>query len=269
MKKSMPKAVWQVQPDNAVVWQNIAQQENLLFEAMEPLTDADTWLPRNKRHAWYLNCGRVNAVHGAFIDVNPASGDPQFKALSRQRCRQSCELAKQVGAGYVVFHSSCFPFLRDAYLDRWSDQCAAFYAQLAEEYDLKICVENSMDLDPTPLRMLMEKMESSSVCVCLDIGHANYSRASLDVWFDQLSQWIGYMHLSDNRGSFDEHLPLGKGSIDWAIVDRLWRQLHGEIPMTLEVGGEDSVRESLAFLRKHGYFGLGEMTDEGTCSASL
>ena len=77
------------------------------------------------------------------------------------------------------------------------------------------------------------------------------------------------MHLSDNRGSFDEHLPLGKGSIEWAIVDRLWRQLRGEIPMTLEVGGEDSVRESLAFLRKHGYFGLGEMTDEGTCSASL
>lgn len=260
MIKDMPKVVWQVQPDNSAWddWQDMALNTNLLYEVMEPITNDRLSLQESEKYARYRDSRRINALHGAFIDVNPASGDPQFKEISRQRCRQSCEIAAQIGAGYVVFHSSCFPFLRGVYLDSWSDQCAAFYAQLAEEYGLKICVENSMDLDPTPLQKLMEKTESSSVCVCLDIGHANYSRAPLDAWFDQLGPWIGYMHLSDNRGSFDEHLPLGKGNVDWSTADRLWRQLRGEIPMTLEVGGVECVRESLRFLRKCGYFGMGE-----------
>ena len=256
----MPKAVWQVQPDNADwdAWQKTAQNEHLLYEIMGPMPDGRLMPAQEAMLARYLGSDRVNAVHGAFIDVNPASGDPAFKGLSRKRCRQSCAFADRVGAGYVVFHSSCFPFLRGAYLDSWADQCAEFYAQLAEEYRVKICVENSMDIDPAPLRKLMEKTGSSSVCVCLDIGHAHYSRAPLDAWFDQLGHWIGYMHLSDNSGGFDEHLPLGKGSIDWTLADRLWRQLRREIPITLEVGGVDGIRESLTFMRKFGYFGLGE-----------
>ena len=267
----MPKVVWQVQPDNSAWddWQDMALNTNLLYEVMEPITNDRLSLQESEKYAQYRDSRRINALHGAFIDVNPASGDPDFKELSRKRCHQSCRLAVLIGAKYVVFHSSCFPFLRGAYLANWAKQCAAFYAQLAEEYGLKICVENSMDLDPTPLRTLMEKTESTSVCVCLDIGHAHYSRVPLVEWFAQLGRFIGYMHLSDNGGSFDEHLPLGKGTVDWSVVDRLWGQLQGEIPITLEVGGADNVRESLAFLRKHGYFGLGEMTDEGTCSASL
>ena len=258
--QEMREAVWQVQPDNAAwdAWQEAACRENLLYEIMELLPDDRALLQDEEKRARYLGSKRVNALHGAFIDVNPASGDPEIKALSRERCRQSCEFAALIGAGRVVFHSSCFPFLRGAYLDNWANQCAAFYAQLAEEYRLKICVENSMDVDPTPLRRLMEKTESAAVCVCLDIGHAHYSRAPLDAWFDQLGPWIGCMHLSDNNGSFDDHLSLGKGTVDWSMADRLWRQLRGEIPMTLEVGSVDNVRESLKYLRKYGYFGLGE-----------
>ena len=257
--KNMPKAIWQVQPDYVAwdAWEKLAQDEKLLYEIMEPIPDVRL-LREDGTRADYLHCGHVNALHGAFIDVNPASGDPEFKELSRKRCRQSCEFASLIGADHVVFHSSCFPFLRGGYLDSWSDQCAAFYAQLAEEYRLKICVENSMDVDPVPLRRLMEKTKSDSVCVCLDIGHAHYSRASLEEWFGQLGHWIGYMHLSDNKGSFDEHLTLGTGNVDWASADRLWQQLRGDIPMTLEVGSVDNVRASLTFLRKYGYFGMGE-----------
>ena len=39
------------------------------------------------------------SVHGAFIDVNPASGDLRFRELSRKRCRESCEIAAALGAG--------------------------------------------------------------------------------------------------------------------------------------------------------------------------
>jgi hypothetical protein len=42
------------------------------------------------------------------------------------------------------------------------------------------------------------------------------------------------------------------------MADRLWRQLRGDIPVTLEGGKVDGVMESLDFLRKYGHFGLGE-----------
>ena len=205
---------------------------------------------------WYKSSGRVNAIHGAFIDVNPASGDPAFRELSRRRCWESCVLAVALGAEQVVFHSSAFPFLRGGYLENWADLCAAFYMELVEEYSgLTLCIENSQDLDPEPLKALM-KRAGNGVGVCLDIGHANYSGTPLEAWFDVLGPSIACLHLSDNMGRFDDHLPLGDGVIDWALANRLYQGLGHQLPMTLEVGGLQGVEKSLAFLRRKGYFGL-------------
>ncbi|MBR6738215.1 MAG: hypothetical protein IKL99_00935, partial [Oscillospiraceae bacterium] len=65
---------------------------------------------------------------------------------------------------------------------------------------------------------------------------------------------ITELHLSDNMGLFDEHLPLGKGSVDWKKVDGLWRALGRDVLLTLEVGGYDGVETSLAYLKENGLF---------------
>lgn len=240
-------------------WEALAEQEELFYEALElsmpGMLGPDSGDP--KCRDWYRDCGRIRALHGAFMDVNPASGDPAFRALSRRRCRESCELALALNVRYVVFHSSAFPFLRGAYLESWAGACADFYTELADTYGLSIYLENSMDLDPEPLRALLRKTTAPRVQVCLDIGHAHYAQAPLEQWFDELGEHIGYLHLSDNNGQFDEHLPLGMGTVDWALADSLWRQLGRSVPMTLEVGGITDVEQSLTYLKRHGYFGLG------------
>ena len=73
---------------------------------------------------------------------------------------------------------------------------------------------------------------------------------------DTLGERIGYIHLSDNDGVYDEHLPIGEGTVDWEKADGLWKQLNRKVPLTLEVGGFNGVRKSLAFLKEHGYFGI-------------
>ena len=236
----------------------LARQENAGFEMMDPflLPSIGDFGKQLNIAEQYRKTGMAHSVHGAFIDVNPASGDPDFRNLSRQRCRESCEIATALGAGNLVFHSSAFPFLRGAYLENWAAGCAAFYEELAETYGLNLFIENAQDTDPTPLRKLMESIRSPKVRVCLDIGHGNYSRAPISRWFAELSPWIGYLHLSDNLGQFDDHLPLGQGSIDWALVDRLWQSLERPVFVTLETGDLESTRESLRFIRCNGYFGL-------------
>ena len=239
-------------------WRILAQQENAVFEIMEPLlvTSSGSTEKQKERIEQYQKTGLAKSMHGAFIDVNPASGDPDFRELSRKRCRESCEIASALGADNLVFHSSAFPFLRGAYLNNWADTCAAFYEELAANYPVRIYLENAQDVDPTPLRELMERLQSDRIGVCLDIGHVNYTRVPLNQWFEKLGQWIGYLHLSDNLGHFDDHLPLGQGSVDWESVNRLWKTLGKEIPITLETGNLKSTRESIHFLHGNGYFGL-------------
>ena len=250
----------QLQPQSADLehWVILAQQQNAVFEVMDPfsVSGIGDFGKHTKIAEQFRKTGVAKSVHGAFIDVNPASGDPDFRALSRQRCRESCEIASALGAGNLVFHSSAFPFLRGAYLENWAAGCASFYEDLAEHYPVRIFLENAQDLDPKPLRKLMEGVNSDRIGVCLDIGHVHYSRAPVTQWFEQLGEWIGYLHLSDNMGEFDDHLPLGQGSIDWELVNSLWKALGKNIPITLETGALDSTKESIRFLRKHQYFGL-------------
>lgn len=250
----------QLQPQSAELgqWVTLAREEGGSFEVMDPffLSGIGNFEKYGDIAQQYREIGLVASVHGAFIDVNPASGDPAFRELSRQRCRESCEIAAALGARNVVFHSSAFPFLRGAYLENWAAGCASFYEELVEQYPVHIYIENAQDLDPTPLRSLMERISSDEIGVCLDIGHSHYSRTPVTQWFDALGPWIGYLHLSDNLGDFDDHLPLGKGSIDWAQVNQLWESLEKKIPITLETGDIVSTKESICFLRRHHYFGL-------------
>ena len=252
----------QVQPQyvHHEEWIALSLREGLFFEPLEfflPPANGDAE-EFNLLCEWYKNSGLVTALHGAFIDVNPASSDPAFSELSRSRCHESCSLAKQLGAKQIVFHASAHPFLRGQYLDTWAARCADFYSELAETYELGIRVENSQDIDCTPLLKLMQRVRKNDVAVCLDVGHAHYSSTPMEKWFDVLGEYIQYMHLSDNMGRFDDHLPLGSGSIDWKKVNGLWRSLGRNMSATLEVGGINGVEESLRFLRSNGYFGTEE-----------
>ena len=124
-------------------------------------------------------------------------------------------------------------------------------------YKTKIDEPSAEDMSDTQYK-LMQRVQKSDVAVCLDIGHAHYSSEPMGKWFDVLGEYIQYMHLSDNMGKFDDHLPIGSGSIDWNQLNSLWKSLHRDMPATLEVGGIAGVEESLRYLRKNGYFGMEE-----------
>ncbi len=254
----MSEFFFQIQPryDERDICREFALRENLYYEPIEmfmaPAMANESLC--NELKAWHKSLGRTRAIHGAFIDVNPASASSAVRAHSRMCCEQSCLFAREIGAEWVVFHSSCAPFLRGAYIDGWADTTAQYFMELAEKHGLTICVENSMDIDPDPLEAIMKRVSGDRVKVCLDIGHVNYSNAPMEAWFDRLGDYIGYLHLSDNYGKYDNHMAIGEGTVDWEKADRMRRSLSGNIPVTLEVGGIEGVKRSLTYLRQHGWF---------------
>lgn len=246
----------QPQSRSCGVFDDLADREGLGYELLDPslpfcLGNADK--TRDLLSA-QTSGGHARSLHGAFIDVNPASGDEALRLLSCRRCEESCALAERLSLRHVVFHGSCFPFLRGGYLLNWAETCARFYDALTERHPgLTVYVENSMDLDPDPL-LALTAHTSDRVRICLDLGHANYSRVSPEKWFEALGNRIGYLHLSDNLGQYDDHLPLGEGTVDWGVCSRLASPL-GDIPMTLEVGGPEGIAASLRYLGEKHYFG--------------
>ena len=245
-------------------WERLAAGMNAGYEVLEvsaPPVLGDEGAIR-ETVSRYLGSGRARSLHGAFIDNNPGSGDPDIRRASDAACRKSCAIAEQLNVPNVVFHSGAFPFLRGDYIAYWSDVCAAYYAELSAATGRRIFIENSMDVDPGPIRLLMDKIRAlgagtDRVAVCLDIGHAHYSRTPLGEWFGALSEDIGYIHLSDNMGLYDDQLVIGAGTVDWEEADRLVGMLPQEPVITLEVGTTEKARESVAFMRSRGLVHLG------------
>lgn len=235
----------------------IAEEEGLGFEVLElssppALNESgffDTVLD------WYKTSKRVMSIHGNFIDVNPASSDILISEISQKRCIDSCRLAEALGAKNVVFHCSCAPFLRGEYLSQWAKNCSNFYNRLLDEYDLNIFIENAFDINPEPLKMLMNNLKSKRFGVCLDVGHANYSKVSLEKWFDDLGEYIKYLHLSNNDGIFDDHSSVYNGTVDWDKANKLWKRLGKNMPITLEFSQIEDIKDALDYFKEKGYFG--------------
>ncbi len=256
----------QIQPvnTNREDWLAFALEKGLSFEVLElsavPCV-SDKKLSK-EAEAWYKSTHLCTSLHGAFIDINPASGDKDFAEFSKKRCIESCEQAVRLGAKNVVFHSSCFSILRGSYLGAWARQCAEFYNSLVEKYDLNLFIENCQDIDPGPLKSLMEICDNPKIGVCFDTGHANCSSSNFRTWFSELKDYIGYIHLSDNMGHYDDHMSLGTGTINWEVLDTYFRALpkkrRNSICMTLECGNLENVKASIEYLEKNSFMGLGE-----------
>lgn len=242
-----------IQPESA----RLAEYEALGFsyELIEPSLPgaldvplADCWRGRD-----------IKVVHGVFADINPASNDPKICAVSQSRCRQSCEIAKMLGAKAVVLHTGFFPYIPGAaYGESWASASAEFYGSLIEQYDLDIHVENSPDRTPDLLQKLMERRGSERLKVCLDVGHIHYTETPDEEWFETLGPFIGQLHFSDNLGVLDDHLPLGEGSCDWERLSALCAALcPAPTFVTLEVSGPAQIVRSIEFLKRNRYFPFG------------
>lgn len=64
---------------------------------------------------------------------------------------------------------------------------------------------------------LLGEIKEYSVGACLDTGHAHLA-GELPSVIHKLSGHLKMLHVNDNRGDWDAHLPPGEGSIDWPSV---------------------------------------------------
>jgi sugar phosphate isomerase/epimerase len=129
---------------------------------------------------------------------------------------------------------------------------------LAATRKVRLMLENA----PPENRALLESLECFSYVMKsvpalsfhLDVGHAfieNRMRGVRD-YLDAFGDRLAHVHMHDNHGKQDEHLPLGKGKIDVREVIRLLKEVNYAGTITFEVFSShaDAVRSMRLFSKQ-------------------
>lgn len=96
-------------------------------------------------------------------------------------------------------------------------------AETGEELGILIAVENMPEFPmvfgrtPEDMLALIDETRNDNLRMTLDIGHAN-TTGNVDDFLDQCMDIIVHYHIHDNNGKHDEHLPIGKGTVNWESV---------------------------------------------------
>jgi len=202
------------------------------------------------------------AIHGAFLDMSPASEDRRVVALTRERFMLNLDIAAELGARHVVFHTQ---FLPQAYRPvvggpdyrlSWTEGQVEFWGPMAEEAARRgvvIALENMWEPAPDIIGDVLDQVDAPHLCACLDVGHVYLfsDYLPLEMWIERISHRLVHCHLNNHRGSFDEHLPLDLpgGVIDYKRnVLPLLRALPNQPSLVLEMDEIEYLESSLRYM---------------------
>lgn len=145
-----------------------------------------------------------------------------------KRASSWLEALSKAGLEYVVIHSFYTRASLDMKLLNWLQKQFELNRRLFKRIDsyvkglnLRIFVENSSKKWittnlPQDLIELIESLENTRIC--FDVGHAHVNGYNLLEFYNYVRNHMGIVHLHDNDGTKDQHLPPYSGSIDWSSL---------------------------------------------------
>jgi sugar phosphate isomerase/epimerase len=112
----------------------------------------------------------------------------------------------------------------------------------AHHAGVTICVENTTSEmgDPAYLRAFVDETRLTGLRFNFDIGHAHLAdspeKERIEKSFAPLRELVYAVHLHDNHGDKDEHLPPFDGTIEWPTAIKLLKSApQANLPLVLEL----------------------------------
>ena len=128
-------------------------------------------------------------------------------------------------------------------------------ADEAERAGLKFCLEprvGEMVSNTDALLRLMDAVDNDNFGAVVDTGHQHAQKEILPLSIEKLGNRVYCLHASDNYGQTNQHLALGRGTVDWDGVFLALKKHGFSGYVAVDVGCvpdlEVQVRESKAFL---------------------
>lgn len=185
------------------------------------------------------------SVHSPAYALNIGSLNPGLRAESVRQIIGAIELASDLGAKNVVIHGGTVHFLHP---ELWEDTKAksrqAVMRSLeecvsrAERLGVTVCLENLCLRGAVPGTLaevadLVRGMGSESLRIAFDIAHFSIMREPIES-IGHAADLISHVHISDNDGIEDTHLPMGHGKLEVERYLPFLRAFDGPIVMEIE-----------------------------------
>lgn len=195
------------------------------------------------------DAGLKITFHAPFMDLRPGALDDKIRQTSVGRIKQVFELASYFHPIKIVCHASFderyYVFGDDLWLESSIKTWKELIAQ-AEDHKTVIALENVYEKNPDILRRLFDALSSESMCFCFDTGHFNvFSCEPLSVWLKAMGKYVGHLHLHDNFGKRDEHLPSGNGTFPFEEFFKFLKRIKANPTITLEAHNPNDLWQSL------------------------
>jgi sugar phosphate isomerase/epimerase len=130
-------------------------------------------------------------------------------------------------------------------------------ADEAERASLKFCLEprvGEIVSNTDALLRLMDAVDNDNFGAVLDTGHQHAQKEILPLSIEKLAGRVHYLHVSDNDGQTNQHLALGRGTVDWDGVFMALKKHGFSGHVAVDVGRvpdlDAQVRESKVFLEE-------------------
>jgi sugar phosphate isomerase/epimerase len=187
------------------------------------------------------------SIHAPFFDLNPGALDPLVRQVTFQRLHQSLQVAEHLQAHLMVIHPGVDKWRYPGLDQTWLSLARDFFPPLIDQAaacDCRLALENIYEEKPDTLAQLVEGLDSEWFGHCFDAGHWHlFGKQPMATWLESIDTRLFHLHLHDNRGQADEHLPVGEGTIDFSPLSIKLQQLSPRPSATLEAhSAEDLVR---------------------------
>ncbi len=161
---------------------------------------------------------------------------------------KSIEVAADLNPLKIVAHPAYIGGLGGFVMDQARQNAKhslAAVVQKAGELGLDLCLENMFPRcqygvgAPDFIEIFDQFPELK---LTLDTGHANIGSSGSSrilEFIETFSDRIGHVHISDNFGKEDNHLPIGTGSINFRRIVRALKRVAYEDTVTLEIFSPD------------------------------
>lgn len=156
--------------------------------------------------------------------------------------KRSLDILKRLGATSVSIHPFYnAPLFSDEEKIEANIQVIKSVNELCELKEMELMFENYIKPFDTPKVFARILKEVPNLKLHLDVGHCNIDQDKnlMEGFFKRFGKRIIHLHLSDNKGRGDDHLPLGCGNIDWERVIEVIKKYRFNKTITLEVFSQD------------------------------
>jgi len=196
-------------------------------------------------------------VHGPNIDTNLASVNPLLRSVFKKTIFKVVNFATALNAELFVSHvgrlSRDYPQKLVKKAMRNATDSLRKMNQLSNDLGIIFTIENDHKSNDYVLAGYPEQInyfiENVGCKLTFDVGHAN-TIGKIEDFTKLLDRFIINVHLHDNDGKADEHLPIGKGNIDFVRLFRNMKDWRSKKPLIIECHDHAGIKESIDCMRK-------------------